>query len=105
MSGLGFAYGAGQYLWSSFQANDARFSPKTMCVSGLTTGLRLGIEGGIAEYVTAYIGLQRGKSSYLDPIVAGTTAGAICGIPWGRQGVMNGALRGLGLGLMQAIML
>jgi hypothetical protein len=71
-----------------------KFSLKTFLGQGTTGMLQLGLEAGIGQFIEGSLAARRGRTYRSDRIIAGAAAGAICGIPGGKSGVLRGAARG-----------
>ena len=95
MGSFGAAIGTVSYAgFNLFRGEKGSFSVKELGKSALTTGLQVGLEAGITSYIENTLACNRGKSKSYDKIIAGTTAGAILGIPDGLNGIKNGAIKG-----------
>ena len=91
---LGFIIGAGSYAYDVLPKKNAIFSFKEMSKTGLKMGASFGIQVGITDFFEKSLSYRRGKTRFYDRIIAGTLAGAICGIPQGKTGIKKGAMNG-----------
>ena len=92
---LGFLFGAGSYAYEVLPKKNAYFSFKAMSKQGLKSAASLGIQAGVTDLIETSLSYHRGKTKFYDRIIAGTIAGAVCGIPSGKEGIKKGAINGV----------
>lgn len=91
---LGFIFGAGSYAFETLPNKNAIFSFKEMSKRGFKAGAPFGFQVGVTDFIETSLSYRRGRTKFYDRIIAGTLAGAICGIPNGKTGIKDGAING-----------